>query len=92
MRVARRAEVQAALQAEGVPTAVHDPRALHQQPAYERFAPRLVCPLSEALAASVMSLPMSADLSHADQDRVLQALGRALGRTGSSPPGQVPGP
>ena len=92
VRVERRAEVQAALQADGVPTAVHYPRALHQQPAYERYAPGLGCPVSEAMAASVMSLPMSADLSHADQDRVVQALGRALGRTCSSPSGQVPGP
>jgi UDP-2-acetamido-2-deoxy-ribo-hexuluronate aminotransferase len=89
VRVARRAEVLAALQAEGVPTAVHYPRALHQQPAYERFAPPGGCPVSEALAASVMSLPMSADLCPDDQDRVVQALSRAVGRR---PVALAPGP
>ncbi len=74
VQVAQRSAVQAALQAAGVPTAVHYPRPLHRQPAYERFAPPSGCPVSERLAARVMSLPMSADLSAADQDRVVSVL------------------
>jgi UDP-2-acetamido-2-deoxy-ribo-hexuluronate aminotransferase len=72
-----RAELQAALQAEGVPTAVHYPRPLNLQPAYARFGTPACCPVSSRLAARVLSLPMSADLSAADQDRVVQALARS---------------
>ena len=76
--VNNRSAVQAALHAEGVPTAVHYPHPLHLQPAYRAFAPTAGCPVSEGLAACVMSLPMSADLQAADQDRVVQALARAV--------------
>jgi UDP-2-acetamido-2-deoxy-ribo-hexuluronate aminotransferase len=73
-----RARVQAALQEAGIPTAVHYPRPLHRQPAYEAFAPARGLPHSESAAERVLSLPMSADLSTSDQDRVLVALRRAL--------------
>ena len=65
--------VQAALQARGVPTAVHYPKPMNQQPAYARYATQPT-PVADALAARVMSLPMSADLNAADQDRVIAAL------------------
>lgn len=78
--VDRRAEVQASLQAAGVPTAVHYPRPLHQQVAYQAFAPQAGCPVAESLAQRVMSLPMSPDLLEADQDRVVAALRTAVGR------------
>ena len=73
-----RAAVQAALQAAGVPTAVHYPLPLHRQPAYARFGRADDCPVSARLAARVLSLPMSADLAEADQDRVASALHQAL--------------
>ncbi|MCK6427070.1 MAG: DegT/DnrJ/EryC1/StrS family aminotransferase [Burkholderiaceae bacterium] len=76
--VPQRERVQAALQAAGVPTAVHYPKPAHHQPAYAGFAPRDACPHSIAAAQQVMSLPMSADLPEADQDRVVAALGDAL--------------
>jgi UDP-2-acetamido-2-deoxy-ribo-hexuluronate aminotransferase len=73
-----RDRIQAALKAAGVPTAVHYPKPLHHQPAYasqgqgvERF------PVSVGVAARVLSLPMSADLSDADLDRVVAALAAA---------------
>lgn len=75
---ADRAAVQARLQQQGIPTAVHYPKPLHQQPAYAAHGERAQCPVSEHLAGQVLSLPMSADLSHADQDRVVAALARAL--------------
>ena len=78
VRVNDRAAVQAALQQQGIPCAVHYPVPLHRQPAYAAFAARCDCPASDVLAAQVLSLPMSADLSHADQDRVVAALARAL--------------
>ena len=76
--VDRRAEVQAALKAAGVPTAAHYPLPLHLQPAYARYCCPDCCPQSLRLAARVLSLPMSADLSEPDQDRVVHALRTAL--------------
>ena len=77
--VPRRAQVQSVLQSLGVPTAVHYPKPLHRQPAYATHAGRARCPVSEQVAEQVLSLPMSADLSFADQDRVVAALAQALG-------------
>jgi UDP-2-acetamido-2-deoxy-ribo-hexuluronate aminotransferase len=76
--VPQRERVQAALQAAGVPTAVHYPKSLHHQGAYAAFCCPDCCPNSIAAAARVMSLPMSADLSTADQDGVVAALAAAL--------------
>ncbi|CAM4049972.1 DegT/DnrJ/EryC1/StrS family aminotransferase [Roseateles saccharophilus] len=70
--------VQARLKAAGVPTAVHYPRPLHHQPAYAQYAKAEDCPHSIAAAARVMSLPMSADLSEAQQEQVVAALSAAL--------------
>ena len=72
--VDRRDEIQAALKAVGVPTAVHYPLPLNRQPAYAALCCPDCCPVSDRLAARVMSLPMSADLTVADQDRVAAAL------------------
>jgi UDP-2-acetamido-2-deoxy-ribo-hexuluronate aminotransferase len=71
-----RAALQAALQAQGIPTAVHYPRPLHHQPAYSWLARPEACPASVRAAQRVLSLPMSADLTEAQQDRVAQALRR----------------
>ena len=77
--VDERERLQRALAEQGIPTAVHYPRPLHHQPAYQRFAPPGGCPESEHLAGRVLSLPLSPDLSEADQDRVVAALAGLLG-------------
>ena len=58
----RRSEMQAALQACGIPTAVHYPKPLHHQPAYAAQCCPDCCPESVHVAHRVMSLPMSPDL------------------------------
>ncbi len=68
--------IRAALRDDGIPTAVHYPTALPQQPAYAPFCCPDCCPVSRQLANEVLSLPMSADLSVDDQKRVVQALRR----------------
>ncbi len=68
-----RAGVVAALASHGVPTAVHYPVPLNRQPAYAELCCPECCPVSERAAATVLSLPMSADLTHAQQDRVVAA-------------------
>jgi len=73
-----RVAVQGALKAAGVPTAVHYPKPLHHQPAYASYCCPECCPVAARRAERVLSLPMSADLTEADQDRVVQALFGAL--------------
>ncbi|MGH8252862.1 MAG: DegT/DnrJ/EryC1/StrS family aminotransferase [Steroidobacteraceae bacterium] len=77
--VERRAEVQAALRAQGIPTAVHYPKPVHHQPAYAGLAGPGLCPHSVRAAERVLSIPMSADLGFDQQDRVMAALEEALG-------------
>jgi UDP-2-acetamido-2-deoxy-ribo-hexuluronate aminotransferase len=72
--VQNRANLQKALTAVGVPTAVHYPLPLHHQPIYAQHCCPDCCPVAAQVAQQVLSLPMSADLTEADQDRVLAAL------------------
>jgi len=74
VRAASRSAVQEKLKAKGIPSAVHYPLSLHQQPGYAAQYRGQSFPVSEKLAAEVISLPMSADLSEADQDRIVAAL------------------
>jgi UDP-2-acetamido-2-deoxy-ribo-hexuluronate aminotransferase len=76
--VENRAAVQAVLTAQGIPTAVHYPKPVHHQPAYAALCCPDCCPESTRASQRVMSLPMSPDLTHADQDRVVSALRSAL--------------
>jgi len=69
-----REKVQAALKEVGIPTAVHYPVPMHQQPAYAHVSDADSCPLSVEAAAHVVSLPMGADLDEASQDKVVAAL------------------
>ncbi|MCO5124640.1 MAG: DegT/DnrJ/EryC1/StrS family aminotransferase [Rhizobacter sp.] len=73
-----RARIQAALTERGVPTAVHYPKPLHHQPAYAAGHDPASFPHSVRAAARVMSLPMSADLTDAQQDAVVAGLREAL--------------
>ena len=74
--VGQRDSLQQQLQSVGVPTAVHYPKPLHRQPAYANLCCPDCCPLSDQAAQRVMSLPMSADLSFEEQQRVVDALVR----------------
>ena len=74
-----RPAIQAALQAEGIPTAVHYPKPVHHQPAYQYLDRPESCPRSLSAATRVLSLPLSADLTLEQQDRVVEALHRAAG-------------
>ncbi|RTL93820.1 DegT/DnrJ/EryC1/StrS aminotransferase family protein [Ancylobacter aquaticus] len=70
----------AALQKEGVPTAVYYRLPMHHQPAYAQFPiAGNGLPVCEKLAGEVISLPMHPYLDEAAQDRVIAAVRRALG-------------
>jgi dTDP-4-amino-4,6-dideoxygalactose transaminase len=75
----RRDRVAAVLKSEGVPTAIYYPIPLHRQQAYKHFpAGAGGLAVSDALAGEVLSLPMHAYLDVTTQDRVIDALRRAL--------------
>jgi len=76
-----RGDIEARMKEQGVPTAVHYPLSLHQQPAYRAGYEGHSYPASERLAKSVLSLPMHADLDEATQARVVAAIGMALNKT-----------
>jgi dTDP-4-amino-4,6-dideoxygalactose transaminase len=77
----RRDKVAAALKAEGIPTAIYYPIPLHRQQAYKHYpVGEGGLPVSDRLAAEVLSLPMHAYLDAATQDRVIDAVRRALMR------------
>jgi UDP-2-acetamido-2-deoxy-ribo-hexuluronate aminotransferase len=73
-----RARVQEHFKKVGIPTAVHYPVPLGRQPAYRHWAPQDEVSVADGLAAGVISLPMSADLGEADQDRVIDVLAEAV--------------
>jgi UDP-2-acetamido-2-deoxy-ribo-hexuluronate aminotransferase len=75
--VENRDAVQEKMKQAGIPTAVHYPKPLHLQPAYEKLCDPKPMPVSESLASRVISLPMSADLSDSHVDAVVAALARA---------------
>ena len=66
--------IQEALQKAGVPTAVHYPKPLNEQPAYRHLCDPGSTPVAKQMATRVMSLPMSPDLSEPDQQLVIDAL------------------
>lgn len=74
VKVEEREAVQALLKEAGIPTAVHYPVPMHQQPAYAHLCCAESCPVSVEMARTVMSLPMGADLSAEDQSRIVSAL------------------
>lgn len=75
----RRDPLARALQAEGIPTAIYYARPLHKQTAYSSFpVAEAGLPVSERLADEVISLPMHAYLDEATQDRIVDAVRRAL--------------
>jgi UDP-2-acetamido-2-deoxy-ribo-hexuluronate aminotransferase len=78
VRVAERARFERELKARGIPSAVHYPLSLHQQPAYAAGCAGQSFPNSERLAREVISLPMHADLDESSQQRIVQAVREAL--------------
>jgi len=79
--VPHRDTVQGELNSAGIPTAVHYPIPLNEQPAYRSFDAAAKTPVANWLAQHVMSLPMGPDLSSDDQRRVVERLSEALGVT-----------
>jgi UDP-2-acetamido-2-deoxy-ribo-hexuluronate aminotransferase len=78
IQVPNRETLQEQLKQAGIPTAVHYPIPLNIQPAVADTTAQL--PVGDAVAQRVMSLPMSADLTAADQQIILNVLETLLVR------------
>jgi dTDP-4-amino-4,6-dideoxygalactose transaminase len=77
--VGTRERFAAALKADGIPTAVYYPKPLNRQEAYKHFpVADGGVPVSDKLADEVISLPMHAYLDPPTQDRIIDAVRRAL--------------
>ncbi len=63
------------MKAAGIPTAVHYPVPLNEQPAYRHLCCPGCTPISSKVATEVISLPLSADLSPVEQDAICATLG-----------------
>jgi UDP-2-acetamido-2-deoxy-ribo-hexuluronate aminotransferase len=72
--VPNRQALQKCLADAGIPSAVHYPIPLNEQPAYRHLCCQDCTPVAKDLANRVMSLAMSAELSVSDQDRILKCL------------------
>jgi UDP-2-acetamido-2-deoxy-ribo-hexuluronate aminotransferase len=79
VRVPQRERVVAALTALRIPTAVHYPRCLHEQPVFAALGHKVGdFPECERAAREVLSLPMHAYLEAAQQERVIAGVRAAL--------------
>lgn len=70
----QREDVQKRLSDLGIPTAVHYPIPLNEQPAYKHLCCPDCTPVAQAVSKRVMSLPMGSDLSIYDQQSIMESL------------------
>ncbi|WP_133126943.1 DegT/DnrJ/EryC1/StrS family aminotransferase [Legionella nagasakiensis] len=81
VEVANRDRVQQALHEKGIPTAVHYPLGLHEQPVFKELYPeKQSFPNTEAAARRVLSIPMHPYLSFEDQKQICNALQEVLSK------------
>jgi dTDP-4-amino-4,6-dideoxygalactose transaminase len=79
VQVPNRDEVQKRLAADGVETGIHYPIPLHEQPAYAHLGHKPEdFPVSHALGPRILSLPMFAEMTEEQVDRVVARLEWAL--------------
>lgn len=74
LRVQERDAVQARLKAAGIPTAVHYPMPMNQQPAYTHFCCPECTPVAATIAEQIMSLPMHPHLTEVEQGCIVDTL------------------
>jgi UDP-2-acetamido-2-deoxy-ribo-hexuluronate aminotransferase len=72
--VRERELLQKHLAAEGIPSAVHYPVPINEQPAYKHLCCLDCTPVSKRLAEQVLSLPMSADLMYEHQKTIIDCI------------------
>ncbi len=81
IRTKDRDALAAHLKSAGIPTAIHYPVPLHFQEVFAGLGYREGdFPVAESVSREILSLPMSAFLSRADQDAIVAAVRRFFGR------------
>ena len=73
-----RDEVQKALQAEQIASAIYYPVPLHRQAVFADISAGVVCPHSESVAERCLSLPIYPELPDAQVDRICAVIRRTL--------------
>ena len=80
IRLAERDRVLAELNAAGIGAGLHYPQPWHRTDAYADLGyPEGMCPVAEAAAREILSLPIYPHLADGDQHDVARALARAMG-------------
>lgn len=74
LQLPNREQFQKRLSEKGVPTAVHYPRTMCDQPAYQANGRIVSDQVSKKLADTVVSLPLYPDMTDEIQDRVIEAV------------------
>ncbi len=75
----RREEIQAALNTEGIPTAIYYSKPLHLQTAFAGLGYKIGdLPVSEAVAKHIFSLPMHPYLKDTQIDRIVNVINRTI--------------
>jgi len=74
IQVPDRDDLRSALQDRGIPTAIHYPIPLHQQPAFREIGRNLGLAVSEQVAAHIISLPIYPEMPPADRETVIDAI------------------
>lgn len=72
--VEKRSEVEARFKEARIPTAVHYPVPLNEQPAYQHLCCADCTPIAKDKALRVMSLPMGSDLTQTHQSNICRTL------------------
>ncbi|MFY7698489.1 MAG: DegT/DnrJ/EryC1/StrS family aminotransferase [Legionella sp.] len=79
IEIENRDRVQHLLEMQGIPTAVHYPLGLHQQPILKDLYPEIKhYPNTEAAVTNVISLPMHPYLTQVDQEKICAVLADVL--------------
>ena len=74
IKVKNRDVIQARLREAGIPSAVHYPVPLNEQPAYKDFCCPDCVPVASRISKQVLSLPMSPNLLAEDQEKIINWL------------------
>ncbi len=79
LRFKNRDQVQKALADLGVPTSIHYPKGMHEQPALEKFKPKQAMTVTETVCEEVLSLPLYADMPDQHVQHVIESVKKVMG-------------